>query len=264
MLRNLIGENTVFYALGAVGVLGFLCKCIVNATIKRLVNAAGTMNKSNHKLMKLVKAKFEHACMVSDRVQNVEAFVDKYLYEYRVLGLKLHSWRQMERVTIWSSGIIGVSGALLRYGQYGMDELVFQYISVGIIIMLLLFLLFVGSDEDYQLDAALNYMVDYLENVCARRYERIQEESERAREMMLYAEAEEPKEETSEEEKEEEPEPEIMQSEKQTEDEAEMEAAIRQAEAEESKTEKPPLEEPVKVSASQEILIREILEEFLA
>lgn len=264
MLENLIGENTVFYALGVVGVLGFLCKCIVNATIKRLVEAAGMMNKSNHKLMKLVKAKFEHACMVSDRVQNVEAFVDKYLYEYRVLGLKLHSWRQMERVTIWSSGIIGVIGAMIHYGQYGMDEQVFQYISVGIIIMLLLFLLFVGSDEDYQLDAALNYMVDYLENVCARRYERIQEESERAREMMQYAENGETEEMFEEEVLEEEPESEILRTEKQSEEEAEMEEAIKQAEAEEAGEEKPSVEEPVKVSASQEILIREILEEFLA
>lgn len=253
MLENLIGDNTVFYALGVVGILGFLFKCIVNATIKQLVKAAGNMNKSTHKLMKLVKAKFEHACMVSDRVQNVEAFVDKYLYEYRVWGLRLHSWRQMERVTIWSSGIIGVSGALIHYGKYGMDELVFQYVSVGIIIMLLLFLLFVGSDEDYQLDAALNYMVDYLENVCARRYERIQEESERAKEILLEAE-----------EEKEEPVIEEMKEPDQLEEEPEIAEALKQVEEEEEKAKIPVPEEPVKVSASQEILIREILEEFLA
>ena len=34
------------------------------------------MGKSLHPLMKLVRAKFEHACMVSDKVQNIRAFVD--------------------------------------------------------------------------------------------------------------------------------------------------------------------------------------------
>ena len=34
--------------------------------------------------------------MVSEKVENVEAFVDKYLYEYRVAGLKLHSIQRME------------------------------------------------------------------------------------------------------------------------------------------------------------------------
>lgn len=44
------------------------------------------MSKSNHPLMRLVRAKFEHACMISDTVENVGVFVDKYLYEYKVCG----------------------------------------------------------------------------------------------------------------------------------------------------------------------------------
>lgn len=57
--------------------------------------------ESLHPLMKLVRAKFEHACMVSDKVQNIRAFVDKYMYEYKVLWIKLHSWRQMEKAAAW-------------------------------------------------------------------------------------------------------------------------------------------------------------------
>ncbi len=59
---------------------------MANASLKRLVRAAGNMGKSAHPLIRLIRAKFEHACMVSDRVQNVGVFVEKYLHEYRVAG----------------------------------------------------------------------------------------------------------------------------------------------------------------------------------
>lgn len=52
-------------------------------TLRKLVNAAGVCQRVHNKLMKLVRAKYEHACMVHDRVENVNAFVEKYIYEYR-------------------------------------------------------------------------------------------------------------------------------------------------------------------------------------
>ena len=57
------------------------------------------MDKSAHPLIRLVRAKYEHACMLNDKVQNVGVFVDKYLYEYKVLGMKPHTggdgWRML-------------------------------------------------------------------------------------------------------------------------------------------------------------------------
>lgn len=181
MLETIVDNHLLFYLLGAAGIIGFISKCVVNFTLKRLIRAAGDMGKSTHSLMKLVRAKFEHACMVSDKVQNIEAFVEKYLYEYRVLGLRVHSWRQMEKVSMWLCGISGGLGALLRYRLYGMDELVFQYASVGMIVLLLLLLLFIGTDEEYQMEVIANYMVDYLENVCLRRYEKAAEQEKQIR-----------------------------------------------------------------------------------
>lgn len=61
--------------MGAGAAIGVLSKLIAHFTLRRMVKAASRMSKSNHKLMRLVRAKFEHASMVSDKVQNVEAFV---------------------------------------------------------------------------------------------------------------------------------------------------------------------------------------------
>ena len=81
MLEVILEGRILYVLMGIVAAVGILSKIAVNLSLKRLVWAAGNMNKSNHPLMRLVKAKFEHACMVSDTVENVGVFVDKYLKE---------------------------------------------------------------------------------------------------------------------------------------------------------------------------------------
>ena len=82
MLEMLLDKKLLFVLMGMLTGLGVADKCIVSMTMKRMIEAAGSMSKSNHPLMRLVRAKFEHACMISDTVENVGVFVDKYLYEY--------------------------------------------------------------------------------------------------------------------------------------------------------------------------------------
>lgn len=172
MLETIMEYHIIFYVMGAIGVLGLISKFIANVTLKRLVKAASNMNKSSHGLMRLVRAKFEHACMVSDKVQNVEAFVDKYLYEYRIIGVRLHTWQQLEKQWIWIAGIFAVLGTTFQYNMYGMSETVYRYGAIGAAEMTALFLLHICTDERHRFSAARTYMIDYLENVCAHRYEK--------------------------------------------------------------------------------------------
>ena len=106
MLEVMMEGRVPYVLMGILTVIGIWSKIVVHVSLKRLVGAAGSMNKSNHPLMRLVKAKFEHACMVSDTVENVGVFVDKYLYEYRVFGSEgwkrprpqdVFSWEPQER-----------------------------------------------------------------------------------------------------------------------------------------------------------------------
>ena len=101
MLEMFVVRETVFFLTGVMIGIGAIARLITGISLKKLVRAASNMSKSNHPLMRLVRAKFEHGCMVSDKVQNVGAFVEKYLYEYRVLGVRLHTWRQWAKGSIW-------------------------------------------------------------------------------------------------------------------------------------------------------------------
>ena len=69
MLKELASDTSVIiYLMAAIGILGVLAKIINQLTLYRLVKAAGNMPKSTHRLIKLVRAKYEHACMIQDSV----------------------------------------------------------------------------------------------------------------------------------------------------------------------------------------------------
>ena len=160
----------IFYAMGVLLGISLLAKLISAFTIRKMVKEAAKIQKSDHKLMKLIKAKFEHASMVSDRVQNVGAFVDKYLYEYKICGIRLHTWQNIPKRGFFIIVILGVFTVCESFRVEGMTMTTAGYIQwTGIFLLLLLLIQFV-SGEKTQLEAARNYMVDYLENVCVHRY----------------------------------------------------------------------------------------------
>lgn len=172
MLEMFVVRETVFFLTGVMIGIGAIARLITGISLKKLVRAASNMSKSNHPLMRLVRAKFEHGCMVSDKVQNVGAFVEKYLYEYRVLGVRLHTWRQWAKGSIWLCLIFGATGTALAYAAGEREQGLYRYGILGGMGALALFLFRMLADDAYQLEAAKTYMVDFLENTYAHRYEK--------------------------------------------------------------------------------------------
>lgn len=185
MLETMIQRGVIFYVMGIVTALGILAKFVSHITVRKLVKEASEIQKSEHKLMKLIKAKFEHANMASDRVHNIRAFVEKYMYEYKVLGMQLESWRDFQGRSRWILLALGTLGAFGSYLLKGMNEAVFQYAGFTGILVVCLYVIQTFSNEASKLEAAKIYVVEYLENVCVHRIEKanqklpVEEEKER-------------------------------------------------------------------------------------
>lgn len=170
MLKQLAADtDIVFLLMAVVGILGVLAKIINQLTLHTLLKAAGNMPKSTHRLIKLVRSKYEHACMIHDSVENIDAFVEKYIYEYRGFLLRIHTWRQMELLSVWFAVILGAFGASVQYLYSGFSESVYQYIAAGAAEAVLLSVIIRLSDEPYKVRAVKMYMTDYLDNICAFR-----------------------------------------------------------------------------------------------
>lgn len=160
----------IFYVMGALLGISLVAKLMSTITVRKMVKEAAEIQKSNHKLMKLIKAKFEHASLVSDRVQNVGAFVDKYIYEYKVFGIRLNTWRGIPKKALLLILILGVFSVCESIRTNGFAETTVSYIQWTSIFILLLALVQFVSGENMRLQGARNYMVEYLENVCIHRY----------------------------------------------------------------------------------------------
>ena len=172
MLELMLDRHVIYVLMGMSTFAGVVSKVVVGRTLRRLVAAAESMGKSNHPLMRLVRAKFEHTCMISEKVENVGVFVDKYLYEYRVGGVRLHAWRRLQMAGAGLCLILGGVGAIISYRIKGATEQTAMIGGTGVALALIVFLVHMLTDEEYRLEAVRNYMVDYLENIYQHRYEK--------------------------------------------------------------------------------------------
>ena len=172
MLELMLDRHVIYVLMGMSTFAGVVSKVVVGRTLRKLVAAAESMGKSNHPLMRLVRAKFEHTCMISEKVENVGVFVDKYLYEYRVGGVRLHAWRRLQMAGAGLCMILGGVGAIISYRIKGATEQTAMIGGTGVALALIVFLVHMLTDEEYRLEAVRNYMVDYLENIYQHRYEK--------------------------------------------------------------------------------------------
>ena len=172
MLELMLDRHVIYVLMGMSAFAGVVSKVVVGRTLRKLVAAAESMGKSNHPLMRLVRAKFEHTCMISEKVENVGVFVDKYLYEYRVGGVRLHAWRRLQMAGAGLCLILGGVGAIISYRIKGATEQTAVIGGTGVAMALIVFLVHMLTDEEYRLEAVRNYMVDYLENIYQHRYEK--------------------------------------------------------------------------------------------
>ena len=172
MLEFMLDRHVIYVLMGMSAFAGVVSKVVVGRTLRKLVAAAESMGKSNHPLMRLVRAKFEHTCMISEKVENVGVFVDKYLYEYRVGGVRLHAWRRLQMAGAGLCLILGGVGAIISYRIKGATEQTAMIGGTGVALALIVFLVHMLTDEEYRLEAVRNYMVDYLENIYQHRYEK--------------------------------------------------------------------------------------------
>ena len=172
MLELMVDRHVIYVLMGMSTFAGVVSKVVVGRTLRKLVTAAESMGKSNHPLMRLVRAKFEHTCMISEKVENVGVFVDKYLYEYRVGGVRLHAWRRLQMAGAGLCLILGGVGAIISYRIKGATEQTAMIGGTGVALALIVFLVHMLTDEEYRLEAVRNYMVDYWENIYQHRYEK--------------------------------------------------------------------------------------------
>lgn len=172
-MMETIVEYELFFGVAVlamtVGVIGSL---VSHRVLKRLRREGMEIHTSEHRLLKLIKAKYEHANMLTERVKNVRVFVDKYLYGYKIAGICFYTWLALPLRMLWLTLFFGCLNGTLHLLTHGICEGMFRSFAGAGAGSILLFLCYAMSGQSRKVEEVRTYIVDYLENVCANRYAR--------------------------------------------------------------------------------------------
>lgn len=178
MVQELFDKNIFIYIMLALCACGILLKFILSLVYSRLVRATDNMAKSKNKLTQMMKKKFETYYVLKIGVNNVDIFVDKYVFRHRFCGILLSTWEnfcgQILVLCLLVGSISTILGLIYECGK----QQILSTFSVGILTSGLLIFLegFVNLSARKEL-IRLN-MKDYFENILKVRLEQEQEQPE--------------------------------------------------------------------------------------
>lgn len=164
-------KNGILYVVAALCILSVLSKAILHRTYKRLLTAAKDMGKTEHRLMKTLRVRFDTCYQLKIGVPNVSVFVDKNLGHYKVFGTPLYKLDNFSGMCMILAMLGGISGGICAM-YMGMDgNIVYPALCSGVIgngIILIFDHIFANSDlrELLRVD-----VMDYLENIYKPRLE---------------------------------------------------------------------------------------------
>lgn len=85
-MMEYLERGYVLYAMLGICVICVLGKLIANGTYKRLIRQAENMASAKDSFLKRLKLKYESTYSFEEGVNNVPAFVEKNLYQYKKNG----------------------------------------------------------------------------------------------------------------------------------------------------------------------------------
>ncbi|MDO5520558.1 MAG: hypothetical protein Q4G58_08715 [bacterium] len=165
-------ENNIFtYIVLGIFAAGFLMKCLISLKYRTLIRASKRMGTSKNKLMRVLRLKFETCYKIKLGVNNVDTFVDKYVYRHRLCGIKLYTWETISGEFVILCSLVASIFALLGvFYDCGRNQIL-STLAVGILSSAVLIAV------DFVINLRMKRLVlrtnikDYLENFLKARLE---------------------------------------------------------------------------------------------
>lgn len=169
MIQEWFEKDYIIIALIGLCVIGLMLKLITNFVYIRLVKASANMSASKNKLVKQMKLKFETFYKLKIGVNNVDIFVDKYVYKYKICGLLLSTWENigglMLMLCLLTAPVFSILGLILECGETKILSTFFTGVCTSAILILVDNLFNISSKRQI---IKLN-IKDYLENYLKAR-----------------------------------------------------------------------------------------------
>lgn len=171
MIQQLYDNYIFIYGMAGLCALGTILKIMVSRTYKRLIKASDNMGSTKHKLMKLMKMKFEACYKLKIGVNNVDSFVDKYVYKHKICGIHLYTWENIGGQLLILCLLAGTVGSVLGLAyNCGKNDILITFFS-GVFTSSLLIVVESFINLGAKKSILKANITDYLENFLKVRLE---------------------------------------------------------------------------------------------
>lgn len=181
MLQTIMKSEVIGYILLALGGIGLIMEVILGLKYRHFLKKTWKIGVEKHELTENIKKKYELCHRMGMNVNNVDKFVDKYVYRQKMMGIMLCTWEDLcGQLCSIVGGVAVLSVILSILGGCG-QNVINQYIIQGSICMTMLITFWRMGNISKKKEVIHLNLCDYLENIYQVRLEKEKENPEWSR-----------------------------------------------------------------------------------
>jgi len=164
MLQQMYESNVLIYIMVGLCIIGVVTKVITGVVYQSTLQASQNIGETGNRWIKQILMRFETSYQLKMNVNNVDKFVDKYVYRRKFMWIHLYTLENMSGKMLILSLMTGMAGAFLAYVTECGQTTVLYTLAVGVAGagMLMLFEVFINVGQKKEIIKA--NIEDYLEN----------------------------------------------------------------------------------------------------
>jgi hypothetical protein len=143
------------------------------------------MGQTNDVLMKTIQKKFETSLATRNTMNNVDIFVDKYVYRYKIAGLYLYTWENLSFQMFVFCMIISVVGSMTALGLNQGRQAMLSTLLAGFVVCGLWILVDGMLNINMKREMIHVNVTHYLDNICRPRMESQEKKEKQSEESNL-------------------------------------------------------------------------------
>lgn len=164
-----IENGSAAYIMFFIFLLGIAANIVMALFYTNLIKETENMSSTKKKLLKQIKLKFESCYRLNLDVNNVEVFIDKYIYRYKICGMNLNTMNHIVDLPALFCVMIGVGSGIIGILYESKMDLIVSYVSAGTFLAIFLVILSQMADIDMKRQILVTNIQDYLENTLLNR-----------------------------------------------------------------------------------------------
>lgn len=169
MLKEMLLKGYLFWGIAILSGIGIFSKLLAVFAYQRLVRQSENIASGKGKMVQQMKSRFENCYKLNLGVNNIPVFVEKYIGNYKFLGMSAAGIGRFSYKMLLLCGIASLCGCGFGiYYGFSVDWMLFSLLAGGIATLGLMLVDNMAGLELRQNKIKANF-VDYLENTLTNR-----------------------------------------------------------------------------------------------